>query len=408
MSYRICITVQPPYIQVEEPEKWNSGQVHAEYPKTSGALDQVAYLYLSSLFGHPAPNMSLVFESGTGSVANDGSLSGCYGSVYNNQSDVSYTPVEYPISDFDKIDPVQVYYEGPLVMLSVYKVDGKESIVFADLLLSSLNSFDMFVWSVVVLSFFVFAALLFLRKFLQKTAEYSPVFETFTHLIGQDSTDYSDRSGRVISFIMTISFFLILVYYLNLMSTELVVVTKPKTINNYRDIINAKEMTVMFSAISYDTREFVEAQEGSIQEQFWKKFEDTHIAVDMQKDVDKIGDVNEKALNGKLVMFLNSLYGQAYRKLCCNMKVIAEAESSTNKVGTYGWLSSDPEGKQHAIGYITRQGMKNHLIMEGLRRLKGIFEAGITPKAMADSLESVDFGPITAGHADYSEVLKCM
>ena len=48
---------------------------------------------------------------------------------------------------------------------------------------------------------------------------------------------------------MTVSFF-ILAFYL----TELVV-NKPHVVSNYKDVIDAEDMTVVFSALTYDVQE---------------------------------------------------------------------------------------------------------------------------------------------------------
>ena len=77
-------------------------------------------------------------------------------------------------------------------------------------------------------------------------------------------------------------------------------------------------------------------------------------------------------------------------------------------VKSYGWLSSDPEGMQYTTGLITRQGIKNDLIMKGVRVVGRIFEAGIPPKVISDSFESMDMGPLMERAADYSEIMKCM
>ena len=81
---------------------------------------------------------------------------------------------------------------------------------------------------------------------------------------------------------------------------------------------------------------------------------------------------------------------------------------SPNTLKRYGWQSSDPEGMQHTMGFIIRQGIKNDLIMKGVRGLGRIFEGGFEPKVISDSFESVDMGPIMEGAADYSEIMKCM
>ena len=401
------MTPQPTIIQIEEPHKWKNGQVNAEYPKTSGVIVPVTNLFLTSLLGNPAPNISLVFESGAGSVGQDGSPIACYGSVYNNESDIAYTPVEYPIKDYSKVDPVQVIYEGPLNILSLYKVDDKVSIEYADFLVNSLKSFDMTIWSVTILTFFVFACLLVLWKSLKRTKSYSCLFETFCHMIGQESTNFEDRSGRLISFTMTVGFFFILEFYFNLMSTELVVVNKPHVMNNYRDIIDAEDMTVAFSSLTYDAIEFVEARKGTIQEEFWEKFKDTHVIVDYGKDMNISVEINKKGMDGRLVLLLNSLYSTPGVLLNCKMKVILQSYTPS-LVKLYVWLSSDSAGMQHTTGLITRQWIKNGLIMKGVRVLGRIFESGIVPKVISDSFESMDMGPLMEGTVDYSEIMKCM
>ena len=290
MAYRVCMFLQPMFIQIEDFGRWNYGQVHAEYPKSSGGLKLVIDLFLTTVFSYPAPNMSLIFESGTGTVGDNGLPTGCYTSVHNNQSDISLIPVEYPIVDYEKVDPIQVIHEGQLLFMSVYKVDDKNSIEYADLLKASLKSFDMSIWYVILLSFIVFSGLLYLRRLIitaRDTISYSPLFETFTHLIGQETTDFEDKSGRLISYTMTIGFFLILSFFLNLMSTDLVVVTKPKTINTYRDIMTVENMTVVFFTMTYDAIEFDEARPETIQEEFWNKFKDNHETIDLEKNLTK-------------------------------------------------------------------------------------------------------------------------
>ena len=81
MSYRICLDVQPLILGLDETFKWEDGQVHAEFPKMNGLLAGYVNMLFISTFGNSAPNMSLVFETGTGSVAKDGSPTGCYASI---------------------------------------------------------------------------------------------------------------------------------------------------------------------------------------------------------------------------------------------------------------------------------------------------------------------------------------
>ena len=147
--------------------------------------------------------------------------------------------IEYPVKDFDKVNPIQVYSEDPRSIFSTYKVEEKFSVVYADILTSSFKSFDLEIWSVCFMVFLTFVGLLILRKCVNSLKEDkkqgndledSTFFETFSHLIGQESSKFLDKPGKLISIIMTLGFFLIVSYYLNLMSTDLVVENKPSVI----------------------------------------------------------------------------------------------------------------------------------------------------------------------------------
>ena len=422
------MSVIPGSLQIEDPEQWEGGQVHERYPKMSGVVaEYFVQMIMTAVLGNSAPNMSIVFESGTGSVGKDGSPTGCYASVHNNESDFTFFPVEYPIYDYSKVNPVQVIHEGPLSIVSTYKVEKEHSIVYADLLQSSLRSFDNLVWFVVLVCFSVFTGLLFLRKWVNNLKEstvyisrlprlfkkylkpkksktgYSTLFETFTHMMGQESTSFDDRSGNVISILMTVGFFLILVFYLNLMSTELVVVTKPKVINNYRDVMNEKNITVGFFAVVYDVNEFEEAEEGTIQEEFWKQFRTSHYIIDNSKDILGAGNFMVSQFPKKeSILIVTSMFSEPGLKAMCKL-IVGGAPR------TYGWLASDPKGKQHTQGLIIRQGLNSDLIIKGQRRLKGLFEGDIIVKAIARSLEVLDFGPLSAGNlSTISEVMRCI
>ena len=130
VSYRICVSLQDGLFDLEDPVTWNGGQIKDEYPKFGGAVGRLADLFVASLLGYPAPNMSLVIEPLTGCLGN-ASPSGCYGSIYRNESDFTPMPVEYPVLDYNRIDPIQVMYEGPLKIMSMYMVDEKVPLTLA-------------------------------------------------------------------------------------------------------------------------------------------------------------------------------------------------------------------------------------------------------------------------------------
>lgn len=68
----------------------------------------------------------------------------------------------------------------------------------------------------------------------------------------------------------------------------------------------------------------------------------------------------------------------------------------------------DPEGSQHTIGLIMRQGLTSDLITKGIRRLQTTFERAVTPKIISESLAGFDCGPFCQGTSNISEAIKCM
>ena len=73
MFYRICLTILPTLYVLDDPIKWQHGEVHAEYPKASGSFAPLIDLFMLIILGNPAPNISVIIETMTGS--------GCYQSL---------------------------------------------------------------------------------------------------------------------------------------------------------------------------------------------------------------------------------------------------------------------------------------------------------------------------------------
>ena len=403
MAYRVCVNFIPGSFNLEDPLKWEKDQVHEEYPKATGTLSQHFYgLFLTTMLGNRPPNISVVSES----MAE----SGCYQSIRNNKSDITPFLIGYPIKDYKRVNPVQPIFQGPLIIMSTYKVDDSFSIIYADILRNSMKAFDIVVWTAVVVSFLVFSGLLSMRKRInskkgiKNQCTDSPIFETFRHFIGQESSSFSDRTGKVISFTMTLGFFFIIAFFCGLMSTELVVVTKPFVIRNYRDVIHSNK-TVCFAGGMNNSDEFKDARQGSVQSEFWKMTKNRVVVV----DTNNFGTVIAlmiKILKQKAVLLLNSYVAIPMVDIFCKEKYIVK-ENVPEFTRTYAWTSSDPESKIHTRGIIMRQGLETPLITRGVRRLRGLFEGDIPKIAIHKGMDSVDLGSIFSG-TDYSDRLKCL
>ena len=86
MIYRICLSVQPGMLQLEDDYNWKDGQVHAQYPKTSGSVgEHITDLLLATILSQTAPNVSVSVEPLTGNERNSGTPISCYGSLHRNQ-----------------------------------------------------------------------------------------------------------------------------------------------------------------------------------------------------------------------------------------------------------------------------------------------------------------------------------
>ena len=160
-------------------------------------------------------------------------------------------------------------------------------------------------------------------------------------------------------------------------------------------------------AITYDINEFQDAEAGSIQHEFWQHIKDTHIMVKFGHTIEELTEMAGMVLEGKVSGIMNSLYSYTLVKNICKFKSIVQKDSPTI-ARTYASQASDPEGRQHTVGIIIRQGMKTDLVFKEKQRCKRLFEQGMTHKLISDSAAGLDFGmSMLEGTASVVEIMKC-
>ena len=213
-------------------------------------------------------------------------MTGCYRSTYQNQTDFSFVVVDYPVHDSERLNPIQVYFEEAAKIISIYHLDPKPSVVYSDILGSSLaSSFRINTWMTIFMAFIVLSLLLWLRGILvsrtkaihkrmwaarrehrvkrknpQPESLSQAVYQTFCHFLQQQTQQFDDFTGSLMSVMMVVCFFFITRIFFSLMKTDLVVITKPKTIENYEDIMNSDPPVVpVFNRQFDDTEEFEKA-----------------------------------------------------------------------------------------------------------------------------------------------------
>lgn len=411
MIYRICVSIIPRLYEIENPWEWKDGQVHQQWPRHSGSLSNwIILLIMENLLGSKAPNISIVTAERAFQRSDGTFVSGCYQSLIDNTSDVSTFPSEYPIEHFDVINPFQVMHEAPLSILSAYHTKLNRELTYQDLFGTSFQAFSPYLWVMVIFTITIFLMVLSLRlkihRILKKSeVKFNTFYETYCHLVSQETSEYLDFEGKLISTSMTIGFFVLVNYYFNLMSTDLVVAEKPRILNSY-DAIMEYNATPIFLPIFPDINEFVKSEELSVQRKFWNQFKDSFLVMDMgAADFRPILAGIGKVARQEAVFMLSSAFSEGLRKMFCQLKgAISEAQ---HNIDHNTWMSHDEKGKHHTIGYLMRQGTeKIPLIRRGMRRIKAAFEGNFMKYALLRGVVDMDLG-VDLASSGSDEAIMC-
>jgi len=145
MIIRFCFLKSSEYISLKNIEE---GQVYGcdHKPEFEGILKNVltsmfdAFLSCSILF-----NYTYVFEGDFGTKNEEtGELTGYYGSIYRNESDVSMSILDDPYYDYDRVNPYQVIIEYPLTIIQAY--NASDTFLKVDIFKEGINSFPLNFW----------------------------------------------------------------------------------------------------------------------------------------------------------------------------------------------------------------------------------------------------------------------
>ena len=380
--YRFCIVNAPLLFEIIDYDSaWAGGQIQNEFPKTKGAWSYVIETTVFELLKPFRGNISLNIEQEIGTKKKDGSLTGCYRSIRDNESDVSLLVHQFPTIDYDKVDPYQVVIETSVKIMSAYHSKTEAHYSFNDFILTSIKSFDRQTWFAVLAMVAAFFGLWMTKRALFPDNNHvslrrriaSALWDTLLLFLSQESTDYYTFLDRLLSILMTLSFFFLTTIYFGRMSTDLVSVTKPTVINSYQDIMNRPNITPVFLAIMPDYQEFEDAyedDEDSIQAKFWTKY----------KDKKEMADVNsalvnfiQGALDLKKVFIMNGISIDGVRRVICTLKVGYQIHKNA-----YTWISRDPAAIMHKTTLIMRNGMKQTPQLKAFRgKVRSAFETGV-------------------------------
>ena len=362
-------------------------------------------------------NITLIVKNENGRRNKDATLTGCYRSIRDNESDVAVAIIDFPTIDYDKVDPFQVLVEDSVKILSAYHSKTEADVSFNDFILTSIKSFDSQTWFAVLVMVSAFFGLWMTKRALfadnnhvslrRRIAE--TLWDTLLLFISQESTDYYKFLDRLLSILMTLSFFFLTNIYFGLMSTDLVTVTKPSVINSYEDIMDRPNMTPVFAAVLSDTQEFEDAYEdddGSIQAKFWTKYKDKVEMADSISAPGKVIGLLQGGLNMSRVLIMNGICIDTIRRGVCKVKVGYQLQENT-----YTWTSKDPRAIMQKKAFIMRNGMKQTRQLKAFRRkIRDSFETGIIHGLIGaitrDGLQSTDQFPFPS--SPHSQVERCL
>ena len=418
LVYRLCLVTFPTLFEVVDYESaWAGGQIHNELPKFKGSFSYLTDTTIVPFFKPLRGNFSLIKENEFGTRKKDGALTGCYRSIRDNESDISLVPREFPTIDYDKVDPYQVLMEYSIKIMSAYESKTEADYSFNDFILTSMKSFDRQTWFAVLVMACAFFGLWMTKITLfpdnnhvslrKRIAE--ALWDTLLLFISQESSDYYKFLDRLLSVLMTLSFFFLTNIYFGLMSTDLVTVVKPTVINSYQDIMNQPNITLVFSEMIPDTKEFEDAHEdddGSIQAKFWAKYKDTVEMLDPNSAPVKMIGMMQEALDLKRVLISNGVVIDGARRMMCQLKIGYRLCENV-----YTWISTDPDARMHKMGWILRNGMKQTRQLRAFRRkIRSMFESGTFHDALKtvtrNGFESTD--QLSFPSAPHSKVEKCL
>ena len=227
------------------------------------------------------------------------------------------------------------------------------------------------------------------------------IYDVLTHLSQVETVDYDVLFLRVIFFFITILSFYILMFFGNLMSTDMVLAEEPQIIRSYKDLLDKEKLQMVFLEIQDDYMEFEYAPPGSIKRKLWdrsmesvngkrddlfiKMGSDSGLASSAVSSISKTVSVDEKN-RIELVAVFSSTIVSAARATACSAKAAFAYRNSKNgeqfarmfkSLETiYSWVAKDPDERETLATPFLRQGFRTPLARRMEKRSAYLVEAG--------------------------------
>ena len=327
----------------------------------------------------------------------------CVSLIAQNQSDYMPNPVEWPISvDYDKVNPFTILTDFPMAIVQAY-VRTDNSTMKNDIFKASIKGFTWQVWLTLAFLLASFAFLLKSRQhFLKKpflslrrldirrrkwiNCRDEETSDAFFHVISafcqQASKEYNDSFLVSITFwIYMSSFFVMMMYFSNIMTTDMIVVNKPDVFENYDELLEKRDVIPTFVNQTSDFKHFKYAMNTSREYHFWQRLNNKYHEKDIIADVsDKtsfiplIRDTSDR----RRVLIFNGIMERTVRTLMCKFK-----QNFRSDILAYAPV--DPLSKRFGIGFVVRQASDHAIITRITTKMLHFFDMGITDYNMTES-----------------------
>ena len=256
---------------------------------------------------------------------------GCYGLLQKNISDFLLAAGIFPFHHHNITHGVPIA-EWPLKILSAYNCSiekSKEDSILLDSMDTFKRAFEWNLWLLILSVFFTFSLLFTVHYKLFKAKSSSSlchnVWTVITFSLQQDSVEYNQWIGKLLSFLLSVFIFLITTYFCNLMSTDQVSVKQPKVIKSYDDLTESIGMRPIFWSDLDDYSFFQNSKSGTGASRLWSKVKTMPQSRCMMKAIRSSETFNEMGkeffLFNTTTFIMTAPYNSVLQAMFCSEKL---------------------------------------------------------------------------------------
>ena len=354
------------------------------------------------------------------------SYSGCIGLLQTNQSDAMMYLTDYPHSATN-VSQGLVMTDEVIEMITTYRPSTHRMDLAQ--IERSFNSFHPEVWILcsitMVCSMFILVAKELLNNWVgQMIGVKSParlhhrrlLFEVITHMTNHGKLSITGGFVRKIIFLVLSCFSLVVILYLSLsIKTDLVVITPPKTVHSYEQLVS-NQAGVCFFAGSDHYRSFKFAPKRTLERRLWdfsvSKYSLNRVLFSYGDSIDArplIYLVN-LGVSGKMAFIVTSDSGPFFMRIYCSILLSSEImDVSIAGEQVLPITSRDKNARISLKGFIS-----NAIATAPLKRLektlRKILEAGVPDFFTTFTARNINPVAFVAGkgNATFGNMEQCM